>query len=130
MTDECITTATRPLTVRSAVSNGRRMFAVGGDGRGPWARRHRDLIELHTDDLGGPAALSEAQASLIRRAATIEVELERMEAKLSEGEEADLDAYGRITGQLRRTLETLGINRRAKEVVTLQGYLANKGGAR
>jgi hypothetical protein len=49
----------------AAVTNGRRTFVVG-DGRGPWARRYRDLIALHVSDLGGPdAGLSEAQLSLI-----------------------------------------------------------------
>ncbi|MGA2637290.1 MAG: hypothetical protein ABSF11_06135 [Methylocella sp.] len=107
--------APRPPRVRSAVSNGRRPFVVG-DGRSPWARRHRDLIELHFDDLGGPDCLSEAQMSLCRRAATLEVELERIEGQLSLGNDADLDAYSRHAGGLRRILETLGIERRKRDV--------------
>jgi hypothetical protein len=45
--------APRPQTLKSKVTNGRRVFAIGGDGRGAWTRRWRDLVELHIADLGG-----------------------------------------------------------------------------
>jgi hypothetical protein len=119
-------TAERAPATRSAVTNGRKQF-VEGDGRTPWARRHRDVSALHIEDLGWP--LTEAQLSLCRRAATIEVELEKLEGRLSEGDEVDLDAYGRLVGQLRRILESLGIKREAKTVVPdLRSYI--DGGAR
>jgi hypothetical protein len=95
------------------VTNGSKQF-VQGDGRTPWARRHRDVSALHIEDLNGP--LTEAQLSLCRRAATIEVELEKLEGRLSEGDEVDLDVYGRLVGQLRRILESLGIRREAKDI--------------
>jgi hypothetical protein len=77
--------------------------------------------------LGGNEVLTEAQMSLIRRAATIEVELEGMEAKLSEGEQVNLDAYGRISGQLRRILETLGIGRVKRDrLPTLEQLIAQE----
>jgi hypothetical protein len=104
-----------PPRQRSAVTNGRRSF-VQGDGNTQWARRWRDLIALHASDLGGGDQLSEAQRSLIRRAATIEIELEAQEGKLSEGIEVDLDTYARAAGHLRRVLETLGIERHARNV--------------
>ena len=111
-----------PPACRSAVTNGRRTFVVG-DGRGLWARRYRDLIALHVSDLGGPdAGLSEAQLSLIRRAAAVEVELEQMEGKLSRGEPVDLDLFTRALGHLRRVLETLGIERRQKEMTLLDAW--------
>src|SRR5262249_32066312 len=69
---------------RSAVTNGRRAF-VEGNGQSAWARRYRDLAHAHIADLGGAEKLSEAQISLCRRAATIELELEQMEGKLSLG---------------------------------------------
>ena len=119
-------TVTRPSKVRSAVSNGRVQF-VDGDGRGQWARRHRDLVELHLADLGNVEGLSEAQHSLCRRAATLEVQLEALEGQLSKGEDVDLDAYARVTGHLRRVLETLGIERAKKSIgPTLGEYLAAK----
>ena len=42
------------------------------------------------------------------------------------GQEIDLDLYQRMLNSLRRALETLGIERRAKPVETLAEYLAGK----
>jgi hypothetical protein len=120
-----------PSRQRSAVTNGRRLF-VDGDGNSAWSRRFRDLAAQHAADLGGADTLSEAQSSLIRRVAAIEVELERQEGRMSLGEGVDLDAYTRAAGHLRRLLETLGIERRARDVTppSLRDYLANKRAAR
>ncbi len=107
---------------RSAVTNGTRAF-IEGDGNSPWYRRWKDLLALHVDDLGGPESLSEAQTSLCRRAATLEVELERIEGQLSLGNDADLDAYNRHAGGLRRILETLGIQRAKRD--TQVSFLAD-----
>ena len=116
----------RASKLRSRVTNGSRSF-VEGDGKSVWARRHRDLVELHAADLGGPALLSEAQVSLCRRAATLEVQLEALEGQLSLGEEINIDVYSRVVGHLRRVLETLGIERRSKDVTpSLSEYLASK----
>src|SRR5271166_4254501 len=104
-------TDSRPSRTRSAVTNGRRAF-VDGDGNSAWYRRRKDIVELHLDDMGGRDALSEAQISLACRAASIEVELEQMEGRLSKGEPVDLDAFTRAAGHLRRILETLGVERR------------------
>ena len=111
-------TSERPLDQRSAVTNGRRLFVDGGDGRGPWARRMRDVIELHISDLGGIEAASEAEKSIIRRAATLTIELERLEAKFSTGKalDTDLDMYQRCSNSLRRLLEAVGIQRRPRDV--------------
>jgi hypothetical protein len=109
--------------MRSAVTNGKRLF-VEGDGNSMWSRR--DLIAAHVVDLGGPELLSEAQASLIRRASAIEVELEDMEGKLSMGQPVDLDLFTRSASHLRRILETLGLERRPKDVTpTVEAYLSN-----
>jgi hypothetical protein len=105
----------RSVRNRSAVTNRKRLF-VEGDGRTPWARRWRDLVELHAGDLGGIDVLSEAQFSLIKRAATIEVELELSEGRMSMGQEVDLDVFTRSASHLRRILETLGIERRPTDV--------------
>src|SRR5262245_34925760 len=108
----------RPAALRSRVTNGKALFAQGGDGRGPWARRMRDVIELHISDLGGIEAASEAQKSIIRRAATLTIELERLEAKFSAGKafDTDLDMYQRCSNSLRRLLEAVGIQRRPRDV--------------
>jgi len=41
--------AKAPKAYRSAVTNGARTFVMG-DGRGPWARRFKDLIALHVEE--------------------------------------------------------------------------------
>jgi hypothetical protein len=112
-----------PKKQRSRVTNGRSHF-VTADARGPWARRFRDLVELHVADLGGEGLLSEAQKSLIRRAATIETELEKLEGQLALGDPVNIDAYGRSAGQLRRILETLSLKRTARDVTPTLAEIA------
>jgi hypothetical protein len=116
--------AARAPRQRSAVTNGRRMF-VDGDGNSAWSRRYRDLIAGHVADLGGMPALSEAQLSLVKRASAIECELEQQEGKLSQGEEINLDEFTRAASHLRRIFETVGIERRPRDVThDLTAYLA------
>jgi hypothetical protein len=112
--------AQRSPALRSRVTNGKSLFAQGGDARGPWARRLRDLLALHLSDLGGEDNTSEAERSLIRRASVIEVELERLETKFASGEGtgSDLDLYQRASGNLRRLLEATGLRRRARVINT------------
>ena len=120
------TIADRPSVTRSRVTNGRRRF-IHGDGRSVWARRWKDLTELHIADLGGVEKLSEAQISLCRRVSTIECELERMEGLLSKEEPIDFDMYNRLSGNLKRLYESIGIDRKAKDITpTLKDYLSRK----
>jgi hypothetical protein len=115
---------------RSRVTNagvdGRTVIA-GVDGRTLWARRLRDLIQLHLADLAGEDAVSEAEKSIIRRAATLTVELERMESDFAlagGAQPAQLELYQRTANSLRRLLESVGLERRAKTIVpTLSEYL-------
>jgi hypothetical protein len=100
---------------RSAVTSGRQQF-ITGNPNSAWSRRYHDLVVRHIGDLGGREVLSEAQLSLVRRAAGLECELESMEGKLSQGEEINLDAYGRAASHLRRLFEALGIERKARDV--------------
>ena len=117
-------TIPRPKRTRSAVTNGRRAF-VDGDGNSAWYRRRRDILELHLNDMGGRDYLSEAQISLASRAASIEVELERMEGSLSRGKLIDLDAFTRASSHLRRILETMGVARTKRDVTpSLDAYIA------
>lgn len=103
---------------RSKVTNGTRLLP-GVDGRTLWARRMRDVAYLHLNDLGGPDSASEAEKSIIRRIATLTVELERMEERFANDGEADadgLDLYSRTSGNLRRLLEAIGLKRRPQDV--------------
>jgi hypothetical protein len=91
----------------------------GVDGRSTWVRRLRDLIALHLSDLGGDDAVSEAERSIVRRVATLTVELERMESGFALAGEAlpvQIDLYQRTANSLRRLLEAIGIERRQRDV--------------
>jgi hypothetical protein len=113
---------------RSAVTSGRKLF-VEGNPNSAWSRRYYDLCSHHISDISrglGRNVLSEAQLSLIRRAAAIECELERLDALLSLGEAVNLNEYGRATSHLRRLFEVLGVERKPRDVTpTLSEYLAS-----
>lgn len=107
-----------PSRQRSRVTNGS-VLLPGIDGRSPWVRRCKDVIALHLSDLGGVDNTSAAERSLIRRASVLTVELERLEARFAgagEADAGDLDLYQRTAGNLRRLLEAVGIQRRAKDI--------------
>jgi hypothetical protein len=116
------------LKGRSRVTNGSRLLE-GIDGRNAWVRRLRDLIALHLSDLGGEDAVSEAERSIIRRVATLTVELERMEAGFAVAGEAlpeQIDLYQRTASSLRRLLESIGLERRSRTVVpSVSEYLTH-----
>ena len=59
-------------------------------------------------------ALSEARLSLIRRAATLELQLEQLECAMSEGKDVDIEGYGRVASHLRRILEAIGVERKPR----------------
>ncbi|APH74093.1 hypothetical protein BSQ44_24035 [Aquibium oceanicum] len=108
--------ATTKAQGRSRITNG----SLGDmDGRSKWARRFRDVIVALSDDLGGVDALTEMQRSLVRRAATMQVELERAEEGFAKAGLANADAlkdYQTTVGQLRRVLETLDLKGKAAAV--------------
>jgi hypothetical protein len=116
---------------RSSVSNGKRLFADAMvDGRSAWARRLRDLMVLHINDLGGEEAVSAAERSIIRRVATVTTELELLEKRFALSRKGgasadDFDLYLRAANSLRRLLEAVhpGLKRVARDVTTLSDYL-------
>jgi hypothetical protein len=112
------------LQGRSKISNGTTLPGV--DGRSTWVRRLRDLMNLHLADLGGDDQVSEAERSIVRRASTLTIELERMEAVFAVAGEAQpdqLDQYQRVANTLRRLLETNGLKRRPKDITSLGSIL-------
>jgi hypothetical protein len=115
--------AARSPTLRSKVTNGRCAF-VEADGRGPWARRWRDVLAEILNDLGGADLLSEGQKQLARRCATISIACEKMEGHAAECIEINLDEYGQLTDRLGRALQRLGLKRQARQVETLNDYMA------
>jgi hypothetical protein len=111
------TPAGRPAA-RSRITNGSALLP-GVDGRSAWVRRAKDIIAAHLSDCGGESNTSAAERSIIRRAATLTVELERLEAKFALAGEAsvqDLDCYQRGANTLRRLLGAVGLQRRAREI--------------
>jgi hypothetical protein len=118
-----------PRQARSKVTNGSALLP-GVDGRGTWVRRCRDVIALHLADMGGESNTSAAERSLIRRAAVLTTELEMLEQKFASvgmANQVDLDLYIRASGNLRRMLEAIGLQRRQKNVTpTLSEYLRSK----
>jgi hypothetical protein len=126
--DANVRASSRLKRPRSAVTSGRTLL-LGADSNSAWSRRYHDLLVGHVGDAGGRDLVSEAKLSLIRRAAALECEIERMEARLSRDENVDLDCFGRLCGHLRRIFETIGVERRQRDVThSLDGYLGSKYG--
>jgi hypothetical protein len=107
-----------PSYARSATTNG--AVLPGVDGRSTWSRRLRDLICLHVADLGGDDNVSEAERAIVRRAAVLIVELERLELSFAEAEGAPdiatLTAYQQAASSMRRLFQCVGLERRSKDV--------------
>jgi hypothetical protein len=105
----------RKSAQRSRVANGSAILS-GVDQRSVWCRRLKENLQDHLSDIPN-ASISER--SIIRRASVLEVELERMETAFAIAGEAsaeDLDIYARVSANLRRLLESVGLERRAKPV--------------
>ncbi len=116
---------------KSAVTNGSK-FLPDIDGRSTWARRARDIIAQLIEDRGGEDLTSEAERLILRKAAVIAVQTEQLETKFAEanstGENVsreDLDLYQRLANSMRRLLESVGLQRVARDVTPdLKDYLA------
>src|SRR5580704_6828726 len=118
---------------RSRVTNAEQaglMLLPGIDGRNPWVRRVKDLIEVHTSDLGGYEEITAAERSLLRRVAVLTAEAERLEAIFALADKPDIlhiDLYTRLASQVHRILCSLGLQRRTKVVgPTLADYMAER----
>ncbi len=110
---------------KSRIGNG--TLLPGVDGRSTWVRRCRELIAAHVSDLGGHDNTSEAERSIVRRAAVLTTQLERLEVRFALAGEAsaeDIDLYARVSANLRRLLESVELKRRQRDVApSLQEYL-------
>jgi hypothetical protein len=116
---------------KSRVTNGSALLP-GIDQRSACIRRCKDVIALHLADMGGADNVSAAEHSIIRRAAVMTVELEQLEVKfaLDQGNAHDIDLYIRGSGSLRRLLETIGLQRRAKDIGPTLGELLRDAGTK
>jgi hypothetical protein len=120
--------------LRSAITNGSALLH-DVDHRTAAMRRLRDLLEAHYADAGGEEFLSEGQRALICRACMLQLQCELLDSKFARNNGSagakDLDLYGRCAGNLRRLIESLGLNlgRIKRDVTpTLSEYLATNYG--
>jgi hypothetical protein len=63
----------------------------------------------------------------VQRAAVLGAYLEDAEASWLQGKAPDVNNWFMAIDRQRRALESLGLERRAKDVTSLQAYLATKG---
>jgi hypothetical protein len=102
--------AERPSRQRSRVTNGSKLIA-GVDGRTAEARRFKDVAVSLADDLGGAAALTEAQRALVKQAASLVVQSESLQGAMLRGEAISDEQMTRVANALGRTLNRLGLKR-------------------
>lgn len=119
-------------TARSAVSNGSRLVQ-GVDGRSAPARRFRDLVCQFTEELGGDAIMSEPMRAMVRQAAAVAIEAERMQAAILREEAVDADELVRISHVLQRLMNGLKAKaktaRAGQRTQLVTDYLRNKAAA-
>jgi hypothetical protein len=117
----------RKPTTRSKLTNGSKLL-VDCDGRSAWARRFKDLFAAFISDAGGDDAVSEGKRSILRRAAIIATELERIESVFAingRADAGDLDLYAKTSAVLSRLLEKAGLDRAVRDVTpTITEFLA------
>jgi hypothetical protein len=118
----------RSRTNRAKITNGTALFNPATvDGRSQPARRFHDVLHQILADLGGADRLSEGQRQLCRRAATMSLTCELMEAEAVAGRAFDVDCFGQLTDRLGRCFQRLGLERKTRDVTpSLQDYLEAK----
>ena len=88
------------------------------------ARRFKDLIANFSRDLGGLETLTESEHALIRQAASLVVQAERLQADVVNGRRVDPDELIRLTSESRRALAS--IRKREQPKPQLSDYLAGR----
>jgi hypothetical protein len=79
-----------------------------------------------TDDCGGAAGLTEAQRALVRQAAMLSLQSEKLQGAMIRGEDVDLERQTRVANSLARTLSRLGIRKRVSRKLSVPEYLAQR----
>ena len=101
---------------RCRATNEPTAFLEGVDGRSVIARRFRDLVAAIVEDLGGVDAITEGELQLVRRAASLCVQCELLEAEAARGAALEIDSYVKLVNALNRTLGSIGLKRRPRDV--------------
>ena len=96
------------------------------DGRTAIAQEMRARYAAFTNDLGGVERLSYAQRSLVSRALHLEYWLAQQEKALIEGADFDVGKWVQAANALQGILSKLGLERQAKDLPSLNEYLARK----
>ena len=89
------------------------------DRRGVEFKRYEEVRAALVSDLGGDDAVSTAQMQIADKCAFIAMQLERQQIASLAGEDIDMRAYGELVDRLRRNLETLGLERKLKDITSL-----------
>ena len=114
-----------PKNCRTRVGTGARLFLEDLDERGIHARRFREVFAQIVVDLGCDP--SEAQTQLARRAASLSVWSETVEARLAQGEDIDAPEFATVSNALRRLFADLGIRRVPRDITpSLDNYLERR----
>lgn len=71
------------------------------------ARRFRDLVKEYTSELGGEDIMTAPMKAMVRQAAAVTVETERMQAAIVRGEDVDAEQLVRLSNTLARMMNTL-----------------------
>lgn len=110
------------------MSNGSRLLA-GIDGRSATARRYRDLVRDYATELGGDDLLTEPMRAMVRQAAAVTVEAEKMQSAIVRGEAVDTEQMVRVTNTLARLMNVLKAKAKATKAgrrTDLSEYLRQK----
>jgi hypothetical protein len=97
--------AVKPAVKRTRYTNGIALPRVA-DGRSLAAKRFRTLVKQFAHDLGG-GDLSAADQSLIRQAAHLQLEAEKLQMATIAGDRVDADSLIRINSEARRVIGML-----------------------
>lgn len=92
------------------------------DGRTASARRARDLVAGLEEDAGGSEHISVATKQLVQRAAILGALIEDFEARWLGGQQIDVAELLMAVNCQRRVLATLGLERKARDVLDPLGY--------
>ena len=96
------------------------------DGRTAVAQAMRERWLALTDDLGGADRMSYARRSLAERALWLEYWLAHQESELAAGREFDVGKWTQAANSLQGILAKLGLDRVAKDVPSLQDFIAQR----
>lgn len=113
---------------RSAITNGSWLLD-GVDNRKALGRRYRDLCIAFADDLGGETRLTAPQEALIRQAAAVTVESEKLQGSIVRGEAVDHEQLVRLSNLQGRLLRQLGIKPKGPSKPDLAEYLRSRAAA-